>query len=150
MSTHSDIAVHHAIILSDHVIREEGTGKLSFIGVFDNYTLPKFPFLTPPLVITPMLTNVDEKEGEMRLTVRIEDPETGHVLVSASTRVQFQHHTRGTLFAIPVSTPPFAFPKPGNFKIVVLANNENVGARELIVQGITKPQTIKSEPEEEQ
>src|SRR5207248_1620207 len=73
-----------AIILSDTVIREAGTGKLSLIGCFTNWNSSQFPFPVPPFCATALVTNFRGKLEKASITMRIEDPKTGHVLTSVS------------------------------------------------------------------
>ncbi len=45
--TDEDIAINQGIMLCDHIVREEGIGKLSLIGTLSNFTFENFPALCP-------------------------------------------------------------------------------------------------------
>ena len=71
------------IILSDSVIREHGTGKLSLIGCFTTYNFQILPSVAQPFVVTVFLTNLEGRLETFPITVRIEAPDSGHVLASS-------------------------------------------------------------------
>ena len=74
------------IILSDRVIREEGTGKLSLIGCFDGFVGQSFPFQSIPFFVTVTLTNIRSFPKQLDIVVRIETP-AGHVMASSQAQV---------------------------------------------------------------
>jgi hypothetical protein len=127
-------ALCHGIILSDGVIREQGTGKLSMIGSFSRYNLPAFPFLVPAFVVTVLLTNLRGPLERFPITIRIEHARTGHVLASASGELNAPPELSKTeIIEVPVQLPPINYPEPGIYKVVVLAENASLGERDLTV-----------------
>jgi|AntAceMinimDraft_9_1070365.scaffolds.fasta_scaffold01746_3 hypothetical protein len=131
----------HGILLSDKVIREAGTGKISLINCFTHFNVPGFPFLTPPFYVTVFLTNLRGKIEGIDITVRIEDKGTGHVLNSVSGHIginpeapQLEPHI---VINIPLPMPPINIPVPGIYVIKVLVNNEEIGERPIKVSPIT-------------
>jgi Family of unknown function (DUF6941) len=131
-----------SIVLSDHVICEQGTRKNSLIGCFHNFNSPRFPFLTPPFFITSAITNLDTDLKEFSLCVRIEDPKDGAILTSVSGGIKLAEQlswTKDFVFEFPIPIMPFVIPHAGVYKIDVRVNNEPAGHRFLLVIAITAP-----------
>ena len=128
----------NSIILSDLVIREQGTNKISLIGCFNQFNANKFPFNTPPFFVTAAITNITGKvEGAMSVTAIVEEPKSGHVLSSTPGRLQFSKDSppipNSMIFEIPFPVVPFTIPKAGNYAVKVLFNNQELGKRPLTV-----------------
>lgn len=131
-----------SIVLSDSVICEQGTGKNSLIGCFNNFNLPQFPFPTPLFFITAAITNLDPSIKKFDVTARIEDPSNGMVLRSVGAHIELADPivlTKETILEFPLAVMPFLIPKPGNFEVIVLVNNAQAGKRLLTVNPITAP-----------
>src|SRR5215211_1879654 len=104
------------IILSDRVIREEGTGKLSLIGCFDGFVGQSFPFQSIPFFVTVTLTNIRSFPKQLDIVVRIETS-AGHVMASSQAQVRKKpdvpqiprHGTIDVIFPF----PPVRFDSPG-------------------------------------
>jgi hypothetical protein len=123
------------ILLSDGVIREHGTGKLSLIGCFTTYNFQMFPFVAPPFVVTVLLTNVEGQLQGFPITVRIEGATTGHVLASSMAQLNTEQPVpRTDIFEVPIGIGPVNYPEPGIYKVIVLAQNEDLGHRDLTVR----------------
>lgn len=124
-----------AILLSDLVIREKVTEKLSLVNSFGQLRLPKFPFPTPPFFITVWLTHLRGRLPRLDIATRIEEPKSGHVLASASGQIQFPPEAppfdEQTVLDLPIPMPPFLVSQPAVYSIVILVNNEKVGQRPL-------------------
>ena len=136
-----------SIILSDLVIREQGTNKISLIGCFNQFNASKFPFNAPPFYITGSITNISGKvEGVINVTAIIEDPNSGHVFSSTPGRLQFTKDSppipNHMVFEIPFPVAPFAFNKAGIYSVKILFNNQELGSRPLTVNQI-KPRPQK-------
>jgi hypothetical protein len=126
-----------AIILSDSVIREHGTGKISLIGSFTTYNFPTFPFVAGPFIVTVLVTNLKGKLDRFPITVRIEGATTGHVLASSVAELTTEKEVpRSEVFEIPVAIPPINYPEAGVYKVVILAQNEPLGSRDLTVRSL--------------
>ncbi|MDD2677300.1 MAG: hypothetical protein PHP75_07540 [Methylacidiphilaceae bacterium] len=124
-----------AILLSDLVVREKGTEKLSLINSFGQLRLPRFPFPTPPFFITVWLTHLRGRVPKLDIATRVEEPQSGHVLASASGQIQFPADAlpfeEQTVLDLPIPMPPFLVPQSAVYWIVILVNNEKVGQRSL-------------------
>jgi hypothetical protein len=116
-----------SITLSDLVICEQGTGKNSLIGCFNNYNFLRF---------------LDPEVKEFDVTARIEDPINGMVLASMGAHIQLREPfvlTKDTIIDVPMIGMPFIFQKPSNYLIIILVNNNQVGKRPLTVCAVTAP-----------
>jgi hypothetical protein len=129
------------IILSDAVIREHGTGKLSIIGSFSGYNFPSFPFAAPPFVATVLLTNLEGVLERFPVTVRIELARISHVLASSVSEVTVDRQVqRAEIFEVPIAIPQVNYPEAGIYKVRVLAQDEALGQRDLIVRPLATSQ----------
>lgn len=132
-----------AILFSDTVIREQGTAKLSIVGSFQFFNAVKFPFLSPPFVVTACFANLKGPIDKLKVSVRIEEPNSGLVVFSAAAEVGFA----GAIlrpevsYEVPFGINPVQFPSPGVYSVVFLINNEVIGKRDLIVKSITSNPT---------
>jgi hypothetical protein len=131
------------IILSDRVIREEGTGKLSLIGCFDAFIGQSFPFQSVPFFVTVTITNIRSFPKQLDIVVRIETS-AGHVMASSQAQVtkkpdapQIPRHG-----AIDVIFPfsPVRFDGSGVFNLVCLLSNEPLATRQFEVKSTTVAQ----------
>ena|SRR3984893_4803330 len=135
MPNHQEPALCYAILLSDSVIREQGTGKLSLIGCFSAYNFPMLPIVAPPFIVTVMLTNLQGRLDRFPITVRIEASRTGHILASSVAELTTdQEVPRTNIFEVPVAIGPINYPETGVYRVKVLALNEDLGYRDLTVR----------------
>lgn len=140
MNSESEPAVLPFVVLSDAVIREEGTGKLSLIGTFEFFNAPSFPFQCPPFFATVAITNIQmarnagEGPKEVNINVRIEDPNSGHVFGSATGKVgvlEGKSIDRDAVIQLPLPFPPMTFNAPGKLRVVLNVDNERLADRVL-------------------
>lgn len=121
-------------MLSDSVIREQGTNKLSLIGVFNQWNCSAFPFRTPPFFVTSFLTNFrvsDSEEGkEINVALRIEETGSGHVLASATAKVKFPKAVQpSAMVEIPFRMDSINLTRPGEHRVVLLVDDEKIAVR---------------------
>ncbi len=139
--TRFEPALTYGIVFSHLVIREHGTGKLSFINCFNTFNIKKFPFRTPPFYVTALLTNLKGKIDELNVTARIELSQIGHVLSSIPGQMKFHPESRPLsehdIFEIPFPVKPFNIAEPGIYNVVILLNNEELGRRSLIFREVS-------------
>jgi hypothetical protein len=125
------------IIFSDSVIREMGTGKLSFIGSFQQFNAIKFPLAVPPFFITARITNLHGDLEKIRLTVRLEEPHSGLVVCNMGAEVVLPEKIkRGSDIEIPFPMTNVVFQHQGNYDVTILLNNELVGKRPISVRSV--------------
>lgn len=120
------------IVFSDSVIREHGTGKLSLIGSFTGYTVPVVPFVAPPFIVTVLVTNLQGRLERFPITVRVEEPRTGHALASSAAELSTSREiSRTDIYEVPIAIGAINYSETGVYKIKVLAQNELLGERDL-------------------
>jgi len=133
-----------AVVFSDHVIREAGTGKLSLIGCFNRFNASAFPFTTPRFFVTCMLTNIRRVPEAMDITVRVEQPKSGFVFSNVAAHVTFRPEAPPLTpqtemeWALPVE--PFVLQEPGTLSVVILVDNERITSKCLVCEPITAVQ----------
>ena len=148
MNPESEPTLLQFIVLSDLVIREQGTGKSSLIGAFDLFNAPSFPFQAPPFFVTIGITNVHlsravgEPPKEVNVNVRVEDKKSGHVFGNATGKVGVNEGktlSRDAAIMITLPLPGMTFAQPGPVTIVVHVDNERVGDRTLVINPLSAP-----------
>ena len=125
-----------SLILSDSVIVERGTNKVSLIGCFHTLTFPKFPAKHPGWFATLSLTNLAPTGIKLAVTIRVEIEQTGHVLASAGSEINIavQGATampaaviaefRKMTIDVPLRLGSMNFQQAAAYSVVVLVNNE--------------------------
>lgn len=138
----SEAAVIPGILLSDLVVREERTGKLSLIGCFQQFSFPNFPIRMAKFFVTVGITNLRGAPKEVNVTCRIEVPTTGHVIASHSGKVEFDPTSPPTPHAVvelPFQFNGVIFNEPGQYAAVILVDNEEVQRRPFEVSKAPPP-----------
>jgi hypothetical protein len=125
------------INFSDGVIREQGSGKLTLVGTFHHFNAPKFPFQPPPFFVTVALANLRGKLQGFKVAIRLEDKSSGQVVARAGGELG----TTAELKPNDTVQVPFpitgVFPGPGTYRLVVLAQSEEIGSFDLFVRPVT-------------
>jgi hypothetical protein len=128
------------IILSDSVIREEGTRKFSFIGTFDQFNVASFPFQPVPFFVTVCLSNFRGKLNGYKIALRLEEKSSGYVVASAGGEIGSTSELRPTdTIQVPFQLTGI-FHSHGVYSIVVLADSEPLGSRDFLVNPPPKAQ----------
>ena len=127
-----------AIIFSEKIIREAGTGKLSIINSFQKFTGPTLPFAVPPFIVTVSLAGFSG-EGEHQLSVEMLKP-SGEVLIPAIDAEVGTEATVNTkdVFEFSFGLPAAQFEQEGAYE-VVLKIADKVAARRALPVTVTKP-----------
>lgn len=140
----SEPSICPAIIFSDGVICDRGTGKHTLVGCFQIINSQQFPFNSPPFFVTSVFSNLRGKLKEnLNAVMRIEEAKSGHIVHSVGADMGFPKETTidpNTAFEVPFAFPPCLFRIAGNYKVVFLINNEVIGSRNLVVQSVTETQ----------
>lgn len=131
----SEPVIVDGIMLSDHSIREQGTGKLTLIGIFSAFNAPTLPFPAPLFYVTPFLTNFVPGKEKFSLTIRIEQPDTSHVLASVSGKVNFKKDDipRDLIIDSTLPVKGATFPEAGIYEAVVFVDDQRLGSRKFRV-----------------
>jgi hypothetical protein len=126
------------IMYSDMVIREQGTGKLSLIGVFTQFNAKTFPFTSPPFFVTAFLTNFQGQLEQIDITVRIEQGQSAHVLGSVHGKVNMgpkaRPLTKSDVIELPARVPPMQFPEEGTYFVTILVDGQEIRRRALTIR----------------
>lgn len=131
-----------SILLSDLAIVEQGTGKRSIIGSFDQFTFPQFPATYGRFFLTAWVSNMAGTFSALELTFRVEEKGSAHVVFSSSAGITFSTETtfdKDIIMALSTPVIGLSFPKPGLYTIVLLLAGEKVGERDFNVLQAPKP-----------
>jgi hypothetical protein len=123
------------IILSDVVIREAGSNKLSLIGCFQRFHFHGFPARTGQWFATVSVTGIRDATS-FNVTARIEVTESAHVVSSTSAFVEVkgvESIQPDIIFDVPLPFNGVEFATKGRYTVVVLVDTEEVGRRPLEV-----------------
>lgn len=129
------------IIFSDGVIREDGTGKFTLVGTFDQFNPPGFPFQPAPFFVTVCFSNFRGKLSGFKIAIRLEEKSSGYVVASAGGEIGSTKDLK------PTDTIQVPFQLTGNFHshglytVVVLAGSEQIGSRDFVVNPPAKADT---------
>lgn len=134
-------AVPLALIVCDTVITDAATGKKTLVGIFNAIGAQKFPHVVPQLSIFASLTNL---EGETEIKIRMIAGNSATVL-ELPAKVPF----RNLLDApeIVFNLQNLRFPAPGTFELQLLARDEVIASRLLVVSEM-KAQPGQSKPQQ--
>ena len=124
--------VLNAMLICDLAIREEGTGKVSLIGIFENIGASQFP-ISQRLCVYVKLVDA-EGEYEIRLElVRIEDLQ---ILGQGQFRGTFQDRMTPAEIAFDLA---LSFDRPGRYEFRLHANNKWVASKSFSVVQVAPP-----------
>lgn len=141
MDNNQDPVLIPAVLMSDGVVREQGTGKLTLVGMFTSWFSQGFPYKTPKFWITVSVTNY-RNITEVTVVIRIEQKASGLVIASAAAAIKFPKPPEpNVIFEIPFPIDSVTFPQPGDYRIAVLSNDEKIGERVFAV--VLRPPVVK-------
>lgn len=118
--------VLNAILVCDMAIREEGTGKVSLIGIFENINATSFPTLHPELSVYAKLTDAD---GEYVLRLELIQLEKARIIASGETTIT--PSDRMGAVELNFNLHNLVFPEAGLYEFRLSANGKHVGAKTL-------------------
>jgi hypothetical protein len=121
-----------AIILSDTVIREAGTGKLSYIGSFSQWNVPELPYSVAPFFVTAHVANFRHGGMEVPVALSIEDS-AGNRVWSAEGKVAFpgRELPPGLIVELPTPVVGLSFRASGRYTIRILVDGDELGRRDV-------------------
>jgi len=118
-----------ALVLCDTTIREEGTHKLTLIGIFNGLFAPSFPCVHPSLSVYVALT---DGRGEVPCRLRMTYLETGQEVFSLTGSVHFQDPTGVSELVFLLQQ--LRLEQAGDYSVEFFAESEMLGSRKLRVQ----------------
>jgi len=141
MEMENEPVILPAILLSDNVIREAGTGKLSYIGCFSQWNLPQLPITIAPFYITAQVANFRHGGREVPVELRIEKAD-GQRIFGVEGKVGFAEKDLppGLIVDLPTPIVGLQFTEVGRYTIRVVIDGEEVGQRDTFVRVVAPPQ----------
>lgn len=116
-----------ALLLCDQTIIEAGSGKVSVIGAFTNFTLRQFPGFTSPFTAFMQLA-----DGIGRYQIRAEIHDLREDVVLARTQeIPIEFAERLTRISICLPVPPMQLSHPGNYDFVFFANGREIDRQQF-------------------
>jgi len=123
----SPIPTCKALLLCDDTILEAGTGKISLIGVFRRFGLPRIPGRTRPFHAFIQLTNA---QGVYDVVVEVRDLATDEVIAEASGP-GIEIKNRLDVFNIIIPAPPLPIENEGAYDFIVFANRNEIDRQQF-------------------
>jgi hypothetical protein len=118
----------NAFLICDYAIREEGTGKVSLIGIFENINVARFPSMHGLLCVYAKLTDA-EGEYEIRLElVRLED-----LAVIGRGALTMTIANRMAAAELVFQLGGLVFERPGRYEFRLYANDKSVAIKSFNV-----------------
>jgi hypothetical protein len=130
-----------AIIFSDGVIREQGTGKHTLIGCFQVLNAPAFPWVCQPFFVTAFIENLPL--GEL-ITAKasVENAEGAELgSVTGQLKLETMLDEKGQT-EVPFPFRPISFVSSGEYAVRVLVAEQEIGRKSLFVRSL--PQLLGS------
>lgn len=122
----------HALLLSDHIYRDEGSGKYVIAGTFHHVNVGAFPTTLAKSV--GVFVCVSGFEGDVDVNLDFVDAESGEALIrSHSLGFRCDDPTLPVEFAVEI--PPLPLPRPGRYAMRLAANGTVLGEAPVTVDG---------------
>ena len=119
-----------SINICDGIIRDEGTKKVSLIGLFNTIRANNFPCIHPLLHVYVSLTN---GHGKHKVDIRFVSLEDDKPVVSMEGELDFKSPLQ--VVELNLCWQQLSFDKPGEYEVEVLCDSARVGARKFRVIG---------------
>ena len=119
-----------AILLCDGIIIEQGTGKKTLVGLFNNLNAASFPTVQP-VGFYASLTDLD---GHYRFDIRVVRLAGETEELMGGAEAEFESHDRLATLEMAVNLPPVPFTGPGRYEFQLFADGIYIGRATLNVQ----------------
>jgi hypothetical protein len=134
-----------AILLCDQTIVEAVTGKVSIIGIFDNWNIPQFPTLIRPFMAFLQLT---DGVGKYAVSVDVHDLQADQIIAQARV-AEAVFPERRVKVNLMISVPPLPLSHAGSYDFVVLADGQEIDRQQFQAIQITGgPPNAPNQPQE--
>ena len=118
----------NAMLLCDLTIREQGTGKISLIGVFENISAARFPVVHRALSVYAKLTDA---EGDYTIRLELVRLDDSQVVANGTLRATFADRmSPGELI---FNLENLGLDKPGRYEFRLFADDRFVAAKSFTV-----------------
>lgn len=134
-----------AILLCDQIILDQFTGKISVVGVFEEYVLSQIPGFTVKACVFLQLV---EGIGSCILEVRLEDVEA-RTVIGRGINVTVDFSDRTIKNNVVIALPSLPIAKAGFYDLVVLADGQEVDRQKFAVRLIQASQPKPKDEEDE-
>jgi hypothetical protein len=124
----------NAMLVCDNAIREEGTGKISLIGIFANIWALKFPTVHPSLCV---YANLGDMEGPYKM--RLDMVRGSDMGVIGRGEAQVTIGDRMKPAEVVFELRGLVFEGPGRFQFELYANDRAVGGKTFDVVKLAQP-----------
>ena len=120
------------IVLCDHIITEQGSGKNSLIGVFQQLASAQFPFVYPRIFVHIAVSSFVPSGKQEHLAINIKSQQSGGVIGSVPVPLNFnipkdKIPTKGIKLNFNLPLQNLVFPDAGIYVCEVLLNGESIG-----------------------
>jgi hypothetical protein len=124
-----------ALLIADHVHRDDNTGKLFILGTRSSIGAPALPWNHPRLAIYAALT---DGRGETAVQVRLVDvDEARPPVVEYETMVNFQDPTEDVEVGFILTD--LVFPEPGDYRLQLFSGGQLLRERRFLVIPLENP-----------
>ncbi len=118
----------NAMLLCDLTLREQGTGKLSLIGIFENISAARFPVVHRALSVYAKLADA---EGAYTIGLELLRLEDSHVVARGTLKATFADRmTPGELI---FNLENLGFERPGRYEFRLSADDRFVAGKSFTV-----------------
>ena len=122
----------NAMLICDQAIREEGTGKVSLIGIFENINARQFPLRLGFLCVYAKLT-----DAEGQYDIRLELVRLENLLAIGQGQLMITVEDRMAPVEIIFQLSGLVFAEPGRYEFRLYANEKSVGIKSFTVVQVT-------------
>ncbi|MCI0651970.1 MAG: hypothetical protein L0Z55_08805 [Planctomycetes bacterium] len=111
-----------AVILCDHIYRDDATGKCVLAGTFNRVYLDEFPEDYQPAAIYMNLSDFTGRHNVRFRFVRLVD----HAVLTESPNFVIKHDDKIEPHECIFDLPPLTFPSPGRYSLDILFNGDPI------------------------
>jgi len=118
----------NAMLICDHTIREEGSGKFSLIGIFSGIWSDRFPTFHQSLSV---YVNLGDAQGGYRLRLELLRADTMQKIGIGEADLQVRDLMLPAEFVFELKM--LVFEQPGRYQFDLYANGDHVGSKSFQV-----------------
>ena len=129
-----------AMVISDAIWRDPGTGKRTILGCFSVIFAKTFPAAHAMMAVYVAITDGRGKVPiVLKIVTAMDDQEDETVLIEATSEVEFSDPR--TVVELDLHFGNLVFPKPGEYRFQLYAANEFLMERRLVVVQLPESQS---------
>jgi hypothetical protein len=135
-----------ALLMADHIYRDQTSGKYILAGVFHHLYSPAFPVTFGRSI--GLYISLLGMSGEAEMEIKFVDLQDGHVWLRGEA-IKISNPSPGEPVELAIEVPQVPLPHAGDFAFQVWVNGLELGQVKLMVESSTA-QAIKFEPASDQ